>query len=125
MSATPAPAKVLDFGVTPKKGATPKVVEASASKAVTAAEEATPRRSARIASIAEKGEKAAAPMPAVDEAEPLETTMPQGATNEWEKLTVPDLKAELRRRGEKVGQQRKAELIERLNVLDKENRITN
>jgi hypothetical protein len=115
-SATPAPAKVLDFGVTPKKGATPKIVEESASKKVSKAEEnATPRRSSRLAALAEH-----VPMPAVEESEPVNLPA-ENPTYEWEKLTVPDLKAELKRRGEKVGQQRKAELVERLQALDKEN----
>merc|ERR1719171_1844182 len=61
-SATPAPAKVLDFGVTPKKGATPACVEETTSKKVKAEEAATPRRSARLAALGEKG----APMPAVE-----------------------------------------------------------
>jgi hypothetical protein len=103
-SATPAPAKVLDFGVTPKKGVTAAAVE-----------EATPRRSARIAAISEN----AVPMPAVDETEPVTMPAENPASFEWEKLTVPDLKAELRRRGEKVGAaQRKADLVERLQALD-------
>merc|ERR1719171_2238525 len=75
-SATPAPAKVLDFGVTSKKAK---------------AEEATPRRSARLAALSEKG----APMPAVEETEPL-SEISLNAAVEWEKLTIPDLKAELR-----------------------------
>jgi hypothetical protein len=119
-SATPAPAKVLDFGVTPKKGATSKksdaVVEESSSKKVSAADEnATPRRSARLASLAEK-----APMPSVEETEPVTLPVENPIVTEWDKLTVPDLKAELKRRGEKVGQQRKAELVERLQALDRE-----
>merc|ERR1712182_71478 len=115
MGATTAPAKVLDFGVTPKKGS---VVQESASKKVTAAEEqATPRRSMRIAALSEKVQ----PMPAVEETEPM-TLAVETPSVEWDKLTVPDLKAELRRRGEKVGQQRKADLVDRLNSLDKENR---
>jgi hypothetical protein len=119
-SATPAPAKVLDFGVTPKKGATPAnvaVVEGSASKKVSKAEEnATPRRSTRLAALSEH-----VPMPPVEESEPVNLPV-DVPSYEWDKLTVPDLKAELKRRGEKVGQQRKAELVERLQDLDKENR---
>jgi hypothetical protein len=122
-SATPAPAKVLDFGVTPKRGATPKsvsVLEESVSKKVNKAvaeETETPRRSARLAE-----KTGAQPMPAVEESEPM--TLPvETPSFEWEKLTVPDLKAELKRRGEKVGQQRKADLVARLEELDKENRI--
>merc|ERR1719235_1836354 len=103
-SAPPPPAKVLDFGVTPKKGATPAAVE-----------DATPRRSARLAAIS----KNAVPMPAVDETEPVAMPAENPASVAWEKLTVPDLKAELRRRGEKVGAaQRKADLVERLQALD-------
>jgi hypothetical protein len=109
-AATPAPAKVLDFGVTPKQGAG---LEEISNKVM---EEATPRRSARLAAIGEKGQ----PMPAVEETEPV--TLPaENPSFEWDKLTVPDLKAELKRRGEKVGQARKAELVERLQTLDKEN----
>merc|ERR1719171_1951835 len=108
-SATPAPAKVLDFGVTPKKGATPAVVEESASA------KATPRRSARLASLNENGPKV--PMPAVEESEPV--TLPaENPTIEWEKLTIPDLKSELRRRGEKVSGN-KADLVERLQSLER------
>jgi hypothetical protein len=110
VEATPAPAKVLDFGVTPKNGA---VVEEASSKKVNKAEEAaTPRRSARLACLNEK-----APMPAVEETEPV--TLPaENPTVEWEKLTIPDLKAELRRRGEKVSGN-KADLVERLQSLER------
>jgi hypothetical protein len=106
-SATPAPAKVLDFGVTPKKGATPAVVDEKTVKA----EEATPRRSARLQAMKEN----VAPMPAVEETEPVSLPAENPAV-EWDKLTIPDLKAELRRRGEKVGGN-KAELVERLQNL--------
>jgi hypothetical protein len=111
-SATPAPAKVLDFGVTPKKGATPAVVEETTSKKVKGEEAATPRRSARLAALGEKG----APMPAVEETEAVAFSAENPAV-EWDKLTIPDLKAELRRRGEKVSGN-KAELVERLQSLD-------